>query len=122
LIYWYGLHFVLFFSYGVFFLQFIKSLKNNDTTKLFAALSIIFMLLLLIDGTKLILLNPEVSKSGGWLHTKLLIFVFVMLENIYFVYKMIIKKSFSLKFYENLYFFNYFLLIIMIVLAIFKPF
>lgn len=119
MIYWYGLHFVLFFSYGVFFLQFIKSLKNNDTTKLFAALSIIFMILLLIDGTELILLNPVVAKSGGWLHVKLLIFVIVMLENLYLNFT---KKRFSLKFYEILYFFNYFCFIIMIILAVFKPF
>lgn len=120
MIYWYGLHFVLFFSYGVFFLQFIKSLKNNDTTKLFAALSIIFMLLLLIDGTELILLNPVVAKSGGWLHVKLLIFVIVMLENLYLIYAIFKKKIFSSKFYEILYYLNYLFFIIMISLAVFK--
>jgi uncharacterized membrane protein len=117
--YWYGLHFVLFFSYGVFFLQFIKSLQLNFQKKLFAFLSIAFMLLLLIDGVKLILLNPAVAKSGGWLHTKLSIFILVMLQNIYFVFT---KREFSLKFYEILYFFNYFCFIIMIILAVFKAF
>ncbi|WP_096259605.1 hypothetical protein [Lebetimonas natsushimae] len=115
----YGLHIVLFFSYGVFFLQFIKSLQSNFQTKLFAILSIVFMLLLLIDGTKLILLNPVVAKSGVWLHVKLSVFIFVMLENVYLIFT---KKRFSLKFYEILYFLNYILFIIMIVLAVFKPF
>jgi uncharacterized membrane protein len=117
----YGLHFVLFFSYGVFFLQFIKSLQLNSQTKLFGILSIVFMLLLLIDGIKFILLNPVVAKSGIWLHVKLTIFIIVMLENIY-IYLNFTKKRFSLKFYEILYYFNYFCFIIMIILAVFKPF
>lgn len=115
----YSFHFILFFSYGVFFLQFIKSLQFNLQKKLFAILSIVFMILLLIDGTELILSNPAVAKSGAWLHVKLLIFIIVMLENIYFVFT---RKRFSLKFYEILYFFNYLCFIIIIMLAMFKPF
>jgi putative membrane protein len=116
---YYGIHFLLFFSYGVFFLQFIKSLEFEFQRKIFAILSLIFMVLLLLDGTKLILLNPAVAKSGGWLHVKLSIFIVVMLENVYFF---ITKRKFSLKFYEILYYLNYFLFIIIIVLAVFKPF
>jgi len=119
---YYGLHFVFFFSYGLFFLQFIKSLQTNSQAKIYALLSIVFMFLLLFDGIKLILLNPEISKSGGWLHTKLFIFLIVMIENLYLVYNFFTKKIFSLKIYEILYWINYFLFIIMILLAIFKPF
>ena len=119
---YYGIHFILFFSYGLFFLQFIRALKTNSQIKFFAYLSIIFMFLLLADGIKLILLNHAIAKSGGWLHIKLSIFLIIIIENFYLVYSFFTKKFFSLKFYEILYWINYFLFIIMILLAIFKPF
>ncbi|WP_024792005.1 hypothetical protein [Lebetimonas sp. JS170] len=119
----YGMHIIFFFSYGVFFLQFIKSLQNDLKDKFFfGVLSLVFMLLVLFDGTKLILLNPAAAKTGVWLHVKLTFFIAVMIENIILFYFLIKKKKFTYNSYNILYWINYFVFIIMIVLAVFKFF
>ncbi|WP_156921410.1 hypothetical protein [Lebetimonas sp. JS085] len=80
------------------------------------------MLLVLFDGTKLILLNPAAAKTGVWLHVKLTFFIAVMIENIILFYFLIKKKKFTYNSYNILYWINYFVFIIMIVLAVFKFF
>jgi hypothetical protein len=119
----FSMHIILIVSYAIFFLQFIKSLQNNLKDKfLFGILSIIFMLLILIDGSKLILLNLGIEKHGMWLHIKLSIFLAIIVENIALFVAFLKKKFFSYRFYEILYWLNYLLFITIISLSLFKFF
>ena len=75
-------------TWGIFLLIAIKitQFDLNEAKKYFSyALGIMF--LVLASGIKLIMLNPFAIKSGGWLHTKLLIVFMLMLENVYFYFK-----------------------------------
>ncbi|GAB6045051.1 hypothetical protein JCM11957_06490 [Caminibacter profundus] len=119
---WYGFHLLVVFSWAIFLLQFIKSLQNNLSDKyIFGILSVFMMLIVLGIGTKLILLNPVVAKSGGWFHIKLTFDVLLIIENIFLVYVLLKKINFSSKIYEIMYWLSFMIFIIMIALTMFRP-
>ena len=121
--FFYGIHFLVVMSWAIFLLEFIKTLQNNLKDKyLFGILSIIFMFIVLFVGTKLILLNPSVSKSGIWLHLKLSIDILLMIENVFLLIVLFKKKTFSAKFYIIMYWFSYLAFISMAGLSMFRPF
>ena len=119
----YGLHLLVVFSWAIFLLQFIKSLENNLGDKyIFGILSVIMMLIVLGVGTKLMLLNPTIAKSGAWLHVKLSFDILLMIENLYLLYVLFKNKILSDKIYEILYWGSYVSFILMIALTMFRPF
>jgi putative membrane protein len=119
----YGLHLLVVFSWAIFLLQFIKSLENNLGDKyIFGILSVIMMLIVLGVGTKLMLLNPTIAKSGAWLHVKLSFDILLMIENLYLLYVLFKNKTLSDKIYEILYWGSYVSFILMIALTMFRPF
>ncbi len=121
--YLYGLHLLVVVSWAIFLLQFIKSLQNRLSDRyLFGYLSLILMFIVLFIGTKMILLNPAVAKSGKWLHTKLSFDILLMIENLALFVMMFKDKFFSSKTYEWLYWFSYASFMIMLGLSVFKPF
>jgi len=121
--FFYGIHFLVVMSWAIFLLEFIKTLQNNLKDKyLFGILSIIFMFIVLFVGTKLILLNPSVSKSGMWLHIKLSIDILLMIENVFLVIVLFKNKTFSDKFYISIYWFSYLAFMAMVGLSMFRPF
>jgi len=121
--FFYGIHFLVVMSWAIFLLEFIKTLQNNLKDKyLFGILSIIFMFIVLFVGTKLILLNPSVSKSGMWLHIKLSIDILLMIENVFLVTVLFKNKTFSDKFYISIYWLSYLAFMAMAGLSMFRPF
>jgi len=121
--FFYGIHFLVVMSWAIFLLSFIKSLQNDLRDKyLFGILSVIFMLAVLLVGTKMMLLNPSVAKSGLWIHTKLSIDIILMIENIFLLIVLFKKKIFSDKFYIIIYWFSYFAFMAMAGLSMFRPF
>jgi len=121
---YYGLHLLSVVSWMVFLLQFIKSIeyKKFIDEYIFGFLSIFFMVILTYLGTKLILLNPSIEKSGGWLHLKLSIVLIIMIENIYLMYAFFRKKELNVKLLEIIYWVDYILFIIILYLTMFRPF
>ncbi len=122
---WYfNLHLIAAISWMVFLLQFIKTFQYDKKADkvIFNFLSLFFMLIMLFLGTKMILMNPAVAKSGGWLHTKLSFVIILMLENVYLSLKFFKKKKISGLFLEILYWLSYILFILVISLSLFKPF
>ena len=119
----YGIHFLVVMSWAIFLLSFIKSLQNDLRDKyLFGILSVIFMLVVLGVGTKMMLLNPSVAKSGLWIHTKLSIDIILMIENIFLLVVLFKKKIFSDKFYISIYWFSYLAFMAIVGLSMFRPF
>jgi len=119
----YGIHFLVVMSWAIFLLSFIKSVQNDLKDKyLFGILSLVFMLFVLVVGTKLMLLNPSVAKSGMWIHIKLSIDIILMIENIFLLIVLFKKKIFSAKFYIIMYWFSYLAFMAMAGLSMFRPF
>ncbi|NPA12266.1 MAG: hypothetical protein GXO62_08485 [Epsilonproteobacteria bacterium] len=107
--YLYGIHFALAVSWAIFLLLFIE---KGD--KFYGYLSLFFMVVLLADGTKMILLG---AQKGNWLHLKLSLDIVLMLENVYLLFK---KPSKRVKFF--MFWFSYLSFMVMITLSMFKPF
>lgn len=115
---WYiNFHLIAGISWMVFLLQFVREKKL-----IFNVLSLVFMLIVLILGTKSILLNPSIAKSGGWLHTKLSLVIVLMLENVYLSIRAFKKKGISKFLSEVIYWFDYIVLVAILVLSLFRPF
>jgi len=96
-VWYYGFHFLTVISWMVFLLQFIKSLEYRKFSEgyIFGLLSIFFMIVLTYLGTKLILFNPSIEKSGNWFHLKLSVVLIIIFENIYLIYAFLKKKGFK---------------------------
>lgn len=122
--FYYGLHLIAVFSWAIFLLQFIKSAQNDLPDKyIFGFLSLFFMFLVLWCGVKLMLMNPQISKtSGAWLHTKLTLALLMIIENFYIGYLVLKNKSLSQKTMEILYWCSYLVFVLMIALTMFRPF
>ena len=69
----YVVHLLLAFAWAMFLLTFIKTMQYGDFTeaKVFGVLSFVFMIAILIVGTKMMLLNHSIIQSGKWIHLKL---------------------------------------------------
>jgi putative membrane protein len=121
--FFYGLHLIAVFSWAIFLMQLLKSVQNNLPDRfIFAFLSLFFMVLVLFFGVKLMLLNPALSKSGGWLHAKLSLALLMMLENVVYAYFAFKSKKISTKTTEILYWVSYVIFVIMLALTMFRPF
>jgi hypothetical protein len=95
-------------NWMLFMLLYIKTKE-----KMFINLSLFFMIIHLFLGTKVILSNPLVAKSGNWLHLKLTFDILLMMENLYLYFKEPKKFMFWL---------TYFGFMLMLILSILKPF
>ena len=119
-------HLLLAFSWAIFLLTLIKIMQNEiegKEVKLFALLSTISMIAVLIVGTKMMLMDHSIIKSGKWIHLKLSFDIVLMLENL-FLLKLLFKdkKRLSRKCGNILYFFSYFAFMTMIFLTMTRPF
>jgi len=110
-----NLHLIAGISWVFFLLEFIKERKF-----IFNLLSLLFMLMVLSLGIKIILLNPEIIKSGGWLHTKLSLVAILIFENLYLSFSFFKKKEVS--FSNLMYWMTYFILLSILGLSLFRPF
>ena len=117
-----NLHIMAVFCWAVFLISLVQSIKCNQNSKFLAILSIIFMLSVLFIGTKLMLLFPEVAKSGMWIHLKLSIDILTMFVNIYLVYIVLKNKTISQKLSSILYWAVVLMFLMMYGLTLFKPF
>jgi len=114
-------HMIAVFGWGVFMTSLAKSLKC-EKSKTLAALSLLFMLLVLAIGTKMMLMFPQVAKSGLWIHTKLSIDILAMLLNIYMAVSVLRNKQLSPKSADIYYWISVIMFFAMYVLTLFKPF
>jgi len=115
-------HMLLVFFWAVFMISLAKSIACRENSKILAVLSLIFMFSVLFVGTKLMLLFPQVAKSGMWIHVKLSIDIIEMLVNIYMAYVVFKKKEISSKKAQTLYWSTVLLFAAMYSLTLFKPF
>lgn len=106
-------------------LNFIKVVKIMEK-KLFYFIGIPAFLLTFISGISMIILNPELLKSGGWLHAKI---AFVILLSIFFFHNEYIRRKFekdicnkSGKFFRMYNEVPTILLILIVILVIIRPF
>jgi putative membrane protein len=119
----FGLHLIAAVSWMVFLLLLIKSVQNNTADKfIFSIVSLFFMVLVLYFGVRLMLLNPNVAKSGGWLHVKLSFDILLMIFNVYLAYVVFRRKSISSKFLEISFWLTYLIFVFMLYLTMFRPF
>jgi putative membrane protein len=114
------LHMLLVFMWGCSFLALIKSVQLKEYSKILAVLSIVFMLSVLFVGTKLMLMFPNVAKSGMWIHIKLSIDILAMLVNIYVAYLAFKKKE--KKLLNILFWITLIMFAAMYYLTLYKPF
>lgn len=83
------------------------------------------MILTIISGVFLILSIPGIMSSGGWLHAKLLLVLFLVIYHFLCGYYM---KQFKIDNFKNHNFFRFFnevptiLLIVIVVLVVIRPF
>jgi uncharacterized membrane protein len=117
-------HLLLAFSWAIFLLTFIKSMQNQDIieSKIFAFLSILSMISILIIGTKMMLMNHSIIQSGKWIHFKLSLDIILMLENIFLVILLIKHKSITKKYANVMYIFSFISFMVMILLTLTRPF
>jgi putative membrane protein len=119
----FGLHLIAAVSWMMFLLLLIKSVQNNTADKfIFSIVSLFFMVLVLYFGVRLMLLNPNVAKSGGWLHVKLSFDILLMIFNVYLAYVVFRRKSISSKFLEISFWLTYLIFVFMLYLTMFRPF
>ena len=109
-------HMALVLVWIVFLLVAIKLTQFDlKEAKKYFLYALIFMLLVLGSGVKLMFLNPMVAKSGIWLHVKLSFMILLMLENIYLYF-----KTRELK--EVVFFGNLGIFLVMLFLTTLRPF
>ncbi|GAB6072685.1 protoporphyrinogen oxidase HemJ [Venenivibrio stagnispumantis] len=104
---------------------FVKVVKIMEK-KLFYVIGIPAFVITLITGIAMIILNPELFKSGGWLHAKL---TAVALLIGFFIHNEIVRRRFekdlcnkSGKFFRIYNEIPTILMIIIVILVIVKPF
>ena len=122
--FYYVSHLLLAFSWAILLLTFIKilSFKKQDFTeaKIFGVLSFLTMILILLVGTKMMLLNPAIAKNGSWLHIKLSIDIILMVENSYLLFCAFKKQNLSKKNGNILYVLTFLGFLSMVVLTLTK--
>jgi putative membrane protein len=121
--YYYIIHLLLAFSWAIFLLTFIKSMQYDiNESKIFAILSIISMIAILAIGTKMMLLDHSIIKSGKWIHVKLSFDILLMIENLFLVNLLRKQKQVSKKCGNIMYIFTYISFMLMIFLTLIRPF
>lgn len=122
--YFYIGHLILAFCWAIFLLTFIKSMQNKNLTdsKIFGILSVIIMIAVLIVGTKMMLSDHSIIKSGKWIHVKLSLDIILMLENLFLLKLLKQGKFVSSKCGNIMYYFSLFAFLSMITLTMLRPF
>jgi len=121
--YFYVIHLLLAFSWAIFLLTFIKSMQYDiNESKIFAILSIISMIAILGVGTKMMLMDHSVIKSGKWIHVKLSFDILLMIENLFLVNLLRKGKQVSKKCGNIMYIFTYISFMLMVFLTLTRPF
>jgi len=122
--FYYVTHLLLAFSWAIFLLTFIKTMQNGDIleSKIFGILSLITMIAILIIGTKMMLLDHSIIKSGKWIHLKLSLDIVLMGETIFLLNLLRKGKQVSKKCGNIIYIFTYLSFMTMIFLTLTKPF
>ena len=117
-------HLLLAFSWAIFLLTFIKSMQNKNLTesKIFGILSLIAMIAILIVGTKMMLNDHSIIKSGKWIHLKLSLDIILMGENLFLLKILKQGKFVSSKCGNIMYIFSFISFLAMITLTMLKPF
>jgi len=117
-------HLLLAFSWAIFLLTFIKSMQNKNLTesKIFGILSLIAMITILIVGTKMMLNDHSIIKSGKWIHLKLSLDIILMGENLFLLKILKQGKFVSSKCGNIMYIFSFISFLAMITLTMLKPF
>jgi len=120
----YIIHLLLAFCWAIFLLTFIKSMQNKNLTdsKIFGILSVISMIAILIIGTKMMLANHAIIKSGKWIHVKLSLDIILMLENLFLLKLLKQGKFVSSKCGNIMYYFSLLSFLTMIILTMLRPF
>jgi len=120
----YIIHLLLAFCWAIFLLTFIKSMQNKNITdsKIFGILSVVSMIAILIVGTKLMLDNHAIIKSGKWIHVKLSLDIILMLENLFLLKLLKQGKFVSSKCGNIMYYFSLLSFLTMIILTMLRPF
>ncbi len=121
---YFTLHIIVVISWVLFLLHFIKALQHGKYTEsyFFGLLSLFFLIIGFFLGIKLISLNMNILKTGGWLHLKISLASILALENIYFLLKFIKKRQLSKKILEISYWISYIIFIFILYLTLQKPF
>ena len=117
-----SIHILAVFCWAVFFVSLSESIKCNKNAKILAIFSFICMLIVLLVGTKLMLLFPSIVKSGIWIHIKLFIDILLMLINIYLIFIVFRKKTISIKIANIIFWFIIIMFLVMYGLTLFRPF
>ena len=121
--YFYVIHLLLAFSWAIFLLTFIKSMQYDiNESKIFAFLSIISMITILGVGTKMMLMDHSIIKSGKWIHVKLSFDILLMIENLFLVNLLRKGKQVSKKCGNIMYIFTYISFMLMVFLTLTRPF
>jgi len=121
--YFYVIHLLLAFSWAIFLLTFIKSMQYDiNESKIFAFLSIISMIAILGVGTKMMLMDHSVIKSGKWIHVKLSFDILLMISNLFLVNLLRKGKQVSKKCGNIMYIFTYISFMLMVFLTLTRPF
>jgi len=122
--YFYVGHLLLAFSWAIFLLTFIKSLQNKNLqeSKIFGVLSLIAMIAILIVGTKMMVNDHSIIKSGKWIHLKLTLDIILMGENLFLLRILKQGKFVSSKCGNIMYVFSFISFLFMITLTMLRPF
>jgi len=122
--YYFVSHLLLAFLWAVFLLNFIKAMQNQNLTdsKIFGILSVISMIAILIVGTKMMLNDHSIIKSGKWIHTKLSFDIILMIENLFLLNLLRKNKFVSNKCGNIMFYFSLISFLIMITLTMLRPF
>lgn len=104
---------------------FVKVVKVMER-KLFYFIGIPAFVITVITGVSMILLNPELIKSGGWLHAKITL---VVLLSVFYFHNELVRRRFerdecnkSGKFFRMYNEIPTVLLILIVILVILRPF
>jgi putative membrane protein len=117
-----SIHMLLVFCWAVFMVSLAKSLSCGEKSRLLAVLSLFFMFAVLFIGTEIMLMMPQITKSGMWLHVKLSFDILVMLENIYLAVIAFKSKPVNNKIVSFIYWSSILMFIAMYYLTMFRPF
>ena len=122
--FYFTLHVIVVVSWMVFLLQFIKAIQYSNFKEglMFGGLSLFFLVLSFFLGGKLISLNPEIIKNGGWLHLKITLALLLAIENFFYMFMFIKKKSISNIVLEISYWSSYIIFMFILFLTFFRPF
>jgi len=121
---YYIVHLALAFGWAMFLLTFIKTMQFKDVgeSKVFGILSVIFMLVVMMVGIKIMLSNHSIIKSGYWIHLKLSIDIILMLETLFLLNLLRIGKFITKKLGNIMFVLTFIGFILMIFLTMLRPF